>query len=429
MTDGVGAARKVGLVINEFANLAGAADFLISVADAMARTAGDREILLIYSRPPARWLPSGLCRLARHAAKAVLQRRGPVILPADPDPSALAQRLVASGLPELQLHVAPYGAAALDRVCRTERIDVLMPLGSAPSPSLRVPWVGYIFDMQHRFYPAFFTSRMRRARDRQFTTVLRQASTVVVNARQVEADARAFYSPFGATIFPLPFSAAPDPRWYNRDVREVRRCYGIGKRYFLISNQFWVHKRHDVAFDAFAGLAAQHGEVELVCTGATEDFRDPDYFGRLTAAIRNAGLEHRIHILGLIPKLDQIALMRGCLAVVQPTAFEGGPGGGSVFDAVALGVRSIVSDIPVNREIEGLVTAYFPLNDAAALTDAMEAVLAAPPAAPADQHVMMAAGTRRRLAMGEVLWAAADHAMRAAGCDTGSTGSAKPLGG
>ena len=57
-------------------------------------------------------------------------------------------------------------------------------------------------------------------------------------------------------------------------------------------------------------------------------------------------------MLGFIPKPDQIRLMREAVAVVQPTLFEGGPGGGSIYNAIALGRPVIVSDLPVNREIE-----------------------------------------------------------------------------
>ncbi len=59
-----------------------------------------------------------------------------------------------------------------------------------------------------------------------------------------------------------------------------------------------------------------------------------------------------MHFLGHIPKADQIAIMKDSLAVIQPTLFEGGTGGGSVYDAISLGVPAILSDIPVNREIE-----------------------------------------------------------------------------
>ena len=126
----------------------------------------------------------------------------------------------------------------------------------------------------------------------------------------------------------------------------------------------------------------------------------------------------RVHILGLVPKLDQIALLRGALAVVQPTAFEGGPGGGAVFDAVALGVPSLVSAIPVNREIEEHVTHYFPLDDVPALAAAMREVLTLP-RLPADPQALFAAGAERRTAMGRTIWQAAalamDHARAARG--------------
>jgi glycosyltransferase involved in cell wall biosynthesis len=71
----------------------------------------------------------------------------------------------------------------------------------------------------------------------------------------------------------------------------------------------------------------------------------------LMREISELRLQDHILLLGHIPKLDQIYIMKECIAVIQPTLFEGGPGGGSVYDAVALGVPSIVSDIPVNKEI------------------------------------------------------------------------------
>ena len=93
-------------------------------------------------------------------------------------------------------------------------------------------------------------------------------------------------------------------------------------------------------------------DVHLVCTGATDDNRFPDYFSMFTDEVEKLGLKDQVHILGHIPKQDQLALLNGSLAVVQPTLYEGGPGGGSVYDAMSYGIPTIVSDIPINREIE-----------------------------------------------------------------------------
>ena len=73
-----------------------------------------------------------------------------------------------------------------------------------------------------------------------------------------------------------------------------------------------------------------------------------------------------------MPKLDQIHLLRSSIALIQPTFFEGGPGGGSVYDAVSVGCSCIISDIAVNRELasESLVT-YFKVGDANDLANVM----------------------------------------------------------
>ena len=49
------------------------------------------------------------------------------------------------------------------------------------------------------------------------------------------------------------------------------------------------------------------------------------------------GINDDVEIVGHIPKLDQIALLKNSIAVIQPTLFEGGPGGGSAYDAISLG--------------------------------------------------------------------------------------------
>lgn len=404
-------ARRIGILIDEFADLAGAADFLTSVVDALCRTAEGREVVFILRQPPARWSARGMVAMAVKLAKDVVRRRRPSLPPRPVDPQASFEQMAARVGRRPPFHVVSATPEDLARLCEREGIDVVMPPHIALK-GYRLPWVGYIFDFQHRYYPHFFTPRVLRYRDRQFDDTLSLASTVIVNARQVKVDAERFHRP-GARIIPLPFSAAADPRWFGADPAEARRRYGIGERYFMISNQFWVHKRHEVAIAAFLRVASLHPDLELVCTGSTEDWRAPDHFARLQAMIAESGLGARIHILGLIPKLDQIALLRDCVAVVQPTAFEGGPGGGSVFDAVALGVRSIVSDLPVNREIEEHVTAYFPLDDIDALAAAMERVAGLPAAHRLPDEVLARQGEERRVAMGRALWSAADDAVAA----------------
>lgn len=57
------------------------------------------------------------------------------------------------------------------------------------------------------------------------------------------------------------------------------------------------------------------------------------------------------------------------------TLFEGGPGGGATYEALALGQRVLLSDLPVNREADGGDVRYFAAGDCHALADLMSAAL------------------------------------------------------
>jgi glycosyltransferase involved in cell wall biosynthesis len=85
--------------------------------------------------------------------------------------------------------------------------------------------------------------------------------------------------------------------------------------------------------------------------------------------------------------------------------FEGGPGGGAVYNAVSLDVPAIVSDIPVNREVEGTAIDFFPAGDVSALAAKMKARLLNPHVR-APNGDLIAVGQRRREACGDVIWGA-----------------------
>jgi glycosyltransferase involved in cell wall biosynthesis len=118
--------------------------------------------------------------------------------------------------------------------------------------------------------------------------------------------------------------------------------------------------------------------------------------------IEEKGLQGYIHILGLIPKRDQLEIMRESLAVVQATLFEGGPGGGSVYDAISLNVPVIASDIPVNREIDIGVVQFFKAGSTEDLAVKMIEVIRNPPKMPNEENTY-ARLRQRQLEYGNLL--------------------------
>jgi glycosyltransferase involved in cell wall biosynthesis len=290
--------------------------------------------------------------------------------------------------------------------------DVVLPFMQLPAAGFvrsGVPWIGYVYDCQHRYYPNFFTDADRASRDKAFEQMLHMSKHVIVNGRAVRDDAVRFYGPFPTKLHSLPFGAWPQPEWLQ-SVLDVRQRYGIDRPYFMVCNQFWIHKDHPTALRAFARMIQRGGDALLVCTGQTVDQRQADYFSQIETLNEKLGVSFRVLMLGHIDKLDQIRLMRRSIALVQPTLFEGGPGGGSVYDATAIGTPAIVSDIPVNREIEADNVTFFPAGDDKALADIMVQLASDPARGQCDATKLWADGLKRKLRLGEAVLAIAREA-------------------
>jgi glycosyltransferase involved in cell wall biosynthesis len=312
---------------------------------------------------------------------------------------------------QVQLRFYTAGRRGLLAALRAIEAQIVLPCLDAPGLDFPLPWIGYIYDFQHRVLPELFSARERERRDAAFEAMLQQARSIVVTSQAVADDAARFYPEHAARLIPLPFSAALRPQLLTRDPGEVRAQYGLPQRFFIICNQFWVHKDHPTAFRAFARLlgGAQQDSLALVCTGSLGDHRAPEHAEQMRALLARLGVADRVFLLGYLPKPEQVALLRAAVALIQPTLFEGGPGGGSTYDAVALGIPAILSDIPVNREVEGVFVSYFPPGDPEALAARMAQALDAPRAAPSQQQ-LQAEAARRLARLGRTLQQAISEA-------------------
>lgn len=386
---------RIGIPATGFLDWTGGVDFLHSVIDSIhaADDTAELHLLLVEGRPrtmPARWWQ------ALRTAWAPATRLASGLAP-PPGCEDIAR--LCSGV-----HRIGRGRRGVDAAVARLGLDVLLPSHAVLPRGLRCPWIGYLYDFQHRRLPDLFTPRERGHRDRRFAAMMARADAIVVNSRDTAAEGRLAYPAQAAKLRALPFNACPREQWLDDTAApRVEPRFSRGLPYFMVSNQFWVHKDHPTAFKAFARLIAHDPAVQLVCTGDTSDYRRPAYFAELRRLLDELGVADRVSITGLLPKPEQIALLRNCVALVQPTLCEGGPGGGAVYDAVALGVRSIVSNIPINRELNAEPTVtFFPTGDAEALAACMAAALSRP-STPLPVAELRAAGRRRRAACGRVI--------------------------
>jgi glycosyltransferase involved in cell wall biosynthesis len=101
----------------------------------------------------------------------------------------------------------------------------------------------------------------------------------------------------------------------------------------------------------------------LLFTGDNKDLRSRKIINQIESFIVRKNLTDHIKITGRLNKQDQLSLLNSSKALIQPTLFEGGPGGGSVYDAIALNKPVIISNIDVNKEIKYNKMLFFNPNN------------------------------------------------------------------
>lgn len=255
---------------------------------------------------------------------------------------------------------------------RRAGVDVLFSVSNpytrfTPSP------IAWIPDLQHKHLPHLFSKLDCEFRDRRFSGLLkRKGQHVVFSSKHALNDAIRFYGQPQAQTHILHFATVKDADWED-DPSPVLKRYALPKDYLIVCNQFWVHKDHATLFEAIGELAKKGRTIHLVCTGETSDYRQPDYFTNLQAKMKADRLDAQIHILGMIPRYDQIMLIKGSLAIVQPSLFEGWST--VLEDARALGKFVIASDFPVHLEQNLPRALYFRQKDAGDCATVIETFL------------------------------------------------------
>lgn len=372
---------------------------LARLMTAAIERASDREAVLCFAIPkpsrPRQLLLGGLRRLRALTAGAADIRAGG-------DDSVLLRSAREISRDHHVFECSDNGSGVLS-AAHASKADVIFPtmlsLGKQGPPK-----VGYLFDFQHRYLPDLFPKRVRRNRDRQFNRVADDSTGLVVNSRFVARDVERFLGYPRARILAMPFSPYTLPWWFDLDPAEVQLRYGLHARYLLVCNHFWKHKDHATALRAFSLLRTfpENGDLQLVMTGDPIDHRDPGHYDGLHSLTSELGITNATHFLGLIPKRDQLALLRGSTALLQPTRFEGGPGGGSVYEAIGLGIPSVVSDIPVNLEIDQGDVRFFHAGDPDDLAAKAADVLSRPTPKPI-QESLLAKGDANLARLGNVI--------------------------
>jgi glycosyltransferase involved in cell wall biosynthesis len=237
-------------------------------------------------------------------------------------------------------------------------LNAVFPLHDFPVKSKsKAKLVSWCADLQHKYYPEFFSKRKIFERNMRIGFSLRNCKDLVVSSHSVENDFHKFFKiPKTLKLHVYHFVSIIDslPDFSHEEIREK---YSLEENYYMISNQFHPHKNHKVAFEAAAMLKKQGISVCIAVTGRFPESADSPYMQELHDIINNNELQSSIKFLGLIPRGDQLLLMKYSKAIIQPSLFEGWST--VIEDARSLQVPVIASNLDVNIEQLGEKGSFF----------------------------------------------------------------------
>ncbi|AVP98662.1 hypothetical protein C7S18_16360 [Ahniella affigens] len=344
---------KILIPMHGFVVWGGGIDLLAVIVKSLRAAAPSENVQLLYAVPNSDEGISAESAAARARVRAFMQDGQ--FVPCETDARGLNLAAVESGA------------------------DVIFP-NRLPIRTQHVHRVGYIYDFQHRDRPDWFSAEERAERDEEFGELVRRSDAMYCTSQVVAEGLMRYYGIEASRILVMPYTSYVDPDWFQHDPIMARAQFGIGSNYLMVCNHFWIHKDHRTVIDAFAALVQrpEYSDFELVLTGDTNDFRDPTHYPKLQAHIEALGISARCHRLGFVPKSTQLALLRGARMLIQPTLYEGAPGGGASYEAIGLGILTLLSDIPVNLEVKGEGVRWFKAGDPVDLCHQMCAALEQP---------------------------------------------------
>lgn len=257
----------------------------------------------------------------------------------------------------------------VEMLMKLHRVDAFFPVFDLPLRSKKGPQlVSWYADLQHKYYPQFFTLRKRIERDLRIRFMLRNGQDLVVSSQAVLDDFHEFFNLKKIRPHVYHFTSIIDG-FEMPDFNEVRNENGLPEKYFMVANQFHPHKNHKVILEALALLKQKGQKCFVAFTGRLPENEDKPHIKELHRLMEQHDLKDQVKFLGVISRPNQLCLLKNAQCIIQPSLFEGWST--VIEDAMSLQVPVIASSLKVNMEQLGEKGNYFDPLNAQELSDKM----------------------------------------------------------
>lgn len=244
---------------------------------------------------------------------------------------------------------------------RRHKVNILSHFNE-PAIFKQIPVISWIPDFQHIHLPDFFSKKEIKARNKFFQFLAESSKSIILSSFAAKKDLDLFTPEHSHKARVLQFCINPNLKYhYMSTLAELKKRYNFNGSYFFLPNQFWAHKNHQVVIDAVSIAVKTNKDLQIICTGNKNDYRQPKYFERLIQQISSLGLENNFKILGHVPYQDLISLMKHATAIINPSYFEGWST--TVEESKLLEKKILLSNIEVHVEQNPDNALYFDVND------------------------------------------------------------------
>lgn len=289
----------------------------------------------------------------------------------EPRRSALvrAQRLLwrTLGLPVPAHYGDPYLARQIDSL----GLDLVhFPRTTIWPLSVQTACVLTFFDLQHEYYPQFFTQAVLDHRARTYKPSVDKARWVIAPSTYTRQTIIEKYGTRAGKISVVPVGLADTfSRADEAEVARVQRRYNLPDRFIYYPANPWQHKNHARLIAALRIYRERYSEAPtLVVSGRLRnETRDATEFA--TAA----GIDKQVIDVGYLPRADRTAVYTAATMMVFPSLFEGF--GIPLVEAMACGCPIAAADTTSIPEVVGDAALLFDPFDPCAIAETIHRLL------------------------------------------------------
>lgn len=225
----------------------------------------------------------------------------------------------------------------------------------------------WIPDFQEKYYPDLVGDAETKKRNKIQQVLARKKVDIVFSSNSALSDYIKFF-PHNHTKNTVVRFATNIEAFDLEQYQMVLHKYRISQPYYIVCNQFWRHKNHLVIIKAVEYLKSKGIEVVILFTGKEEQGAS-SYAADLKEYVDKYQLSRNIRFMGFLQREEQLMLMKGSMAVIQPSLFEGWST--VIEDAKAMNKSVLATNLAVHKEQLGDCCFYFGPNDYESLAQAL----------------------------------------------------------